>query len=73
MNIKDTLIDTSAILIVFLIIFILLLPLISSIVIGMTLATLIGLTGLSWWCFLYLFVVLVMGIIGFIYRKDNYQ
>ena len=40
------------------------LPLFVTVVVGVALANIIGLTGLGWWCFVVLFYIVVTSIIG---------
>lgn len=55
--------------VVLIMIFIALLPLIWTIVLGTYLATVLGLTGFIWWSFVILFMILLYGLIGFLYYK----
>lgn len=55
--------------VVLIMIFIALLPLIWTIVLGTYLATVLGLTGFVWWSFVILFMILLYGLIGFLYHK----
>lgn len=48
--------------------FLVLLPLICTIVLGTYLATMLGLTGLVWWCFVILFWIILSGLIAMINR-----
>ena len=48
--------------------FLVLLPLICTIVLGTYLATMLGLTGLVWWCFVILFWIILSGLITMINR-----
>lgn len=43
---------------------IIILPLIITLIVGVALANIIGLTGLAWWCFIILFYIIVGSIIG---------
>ena len=47
---------------------IILIPLICTIVIGTYLATVLGLTGLVWWCFVILFWIVVSSVLAMISR-----
>lgn len=49
-------------------IFILLIPLICTIVIGTYIATILGLTGLVWWSFVILFFIVVSAVLSMISR-----
>lgn len=49
-------------------IFIILLPLICTIVLGTYIATLLGLTGVVWWSFVILFWIILSGLISMISR-----
>lgn len=51
--------------VVLIMIFIALLPLIWTIVLGTYLATVLGLTGFVWWSFVILFMIFLYGLIGF--------
>lgn len=55
--------------VILIMIFIALLPLIWTIVLGTYLATVLGLTGFVWWSFVILFMILLYGLIGFLYYK----
>lgn len=55
--------------VILIMIFIALLPLIWTIVLGTYLATVLGLTGFIWWSFVILFMILLYGLIGFLYYK----
>lgn len=55
--------------VILIMIFIALLPLIWTIVLGTYLATVLGLTGFVWWSFVILFMILLYGLIGFLYHK----
>lgn len=55
--------------VILIMIFIALLPLIWTIVLGTYLATVLGLTGFIWWSFVILFMILLYGLIGFLYHK----
>ena len=48
--------------------FLVLLPLICTLVLGTYLATMLGLTGLVWWCFVILFWIILSGLIAMINR-----
>lgn len=54
------------ILLVILIIFI---PLICTIILGITFANMLGLTGITWWAFIVIFYLVLMGILGMINGK----
>lgn len=54
------------ILLVILIIFI---PLICTIILGITFANMLGLTGITWWAFVVIFYLVLMGILGMINSK----
>lgn len=59
--------------VVLIMVFIVLLPLICTVVLGTYLATVLGLTGFVWWSFIILFIILFMiflyGLMGFLYHK----
>lgn len=55
--------------VILIMIFMVLLPLIWTIVLGTYLATVLGLTGFVWWSFVILFMILLYGLIGFLYHK----
>ena len=55
--------------VILIMIFIALLPLIWTIVLGTYLATVLGLTGFIWWSFVILFMISLYGLIGFLYHK----
>lgn len=55
--------------VILIMIFMALLPLIWTIVLGTYLATVLGLTGFVWWSFVLLFLILLYGLIGFLYHK----
>lgn len=55
--------------VILIMIFMALLPLIWTIVLGTYLATVLGLTGFVWWSFVILFMILLYGLIGFLYHK----
>jgi hypothetical protein len=48
--------------------FLVLLPLICTIVLGTYIATMLGLTGLVWWCFVILFWMILSGFMAMINR-----
>lgn len=56
------LLDLGFIGLLFIIIVIILLPFVISIVVGVSLANLLGFTGLSWWCFVILFYLVITAI-----------
>ena len=49
-----------------LIIVLILLPIIVTFVVGIAFANLLGFTGLTWWCFIILFYIIISGILGLI-------
>ena len=51
---------------VLLILFILLIPFICTVVLGVAFANMLGLTGITWWAFVILFYLVIMGILGLI-------
>ena len=55
--------------VILIMIFIALLPLIWTIVLGTYLATVLCLTGFIWWSFVILFLISLYGLIGFLYHK----
>lgn len=55
--------------VILIMIFIALLPLIWTIVLGTYLATVLGLTGFVWWTFVILFMISLYGLMGFLYHK----
>lgn len=55
--------------VILIMIFIVLLPLICTIVLGTYLATVLGLTGFVWWSFVLLFMIFLYGLMGFLYHK----
>ena len=68
-NMNDDWLETVGILgLIILSIFILLIPLICTIVIGTYIATILGLTGLVWWSFVILFFIVVSAVLSMISR-----
>lgn len=55
--------------VILIMIFIALLPLIWTIVLGTYLATVLGLTGFVWWTFVILFMISLYVLMGFLYHK----
>lgn len=55
--------------VILIMIFIMLLPLICTVVLGTYLATVLGLTGFVWWSFVILFMIFLYGLMGFLYHK----
>jgi hypothetical protein len=54
--------------IVVIILFIILLPLIATIIVGIAFANILGFTGITWWAFLIVFYLIVSGIISLLSR-----
>lgn len=55
--------------IILIIIFLIFIPVIATIILGCYIAsTVLGLTGIVWWCFLIIFYLIIMGIIGALSR-----
>lgn len=52
--------------VILIMIFIALLPLIYTVVLGTYLATVLGLTGFVWWSFVILFMIFLYGLMGYI-------
>jgi len=50
--------------VVFIIIFLLLLPFIVTLIVGVAFANMLGFTGLTWWAFVILFYLVISGILG---------
>lgn len=66
---NDDWLETAGILgLIVLFVFILLIPLICTIVIGTYIATILGLTGLVWWSFVILFFIIVSALLSMISR-----
>lgn len=66
---NDDWLETAGILgLIVLFVFILLIPLICTIVIGTYIATILGLTGLVWWSFVILFFIVVSAVLSMISR-----
>lgn len=66
---NDDWLETAGVLgLIVLFVFILLIPLICTIVIGTYIATILGLTGLVWWSFVILFFIVVSAVLSMISR-----
>lgn len=55
--------------VVLIMIFIVLLPFIWTVVLGTYLATVLGFTGFVWWSFVFLFMISLYVLMGFLYHK----
>lgn len=51
---------------ILLILIIILIPFLCTIVLGVAFANMLGLTGITWWAFIIVFYLVIMGILGLI-------
>jgi hypothetical protein len=51
---------------ILLVLIIILIPFLCTIVLGVTFANMLGLSGITWWAFMILFYLVIMGILGLI-------
>ena len=49
---------------IMIILFIIFLPLICTIILGMYIAGVLNLSGITWWAFMIIFYIIIMGVIG---------
>ena len=49
---------------IMIILFIIFLPLICTIILGMYIAGVLNLSGITWWAFMMIFYIIIMGVIG---------
>lgn len=54
--------------ILMIIIILIFVPLICTVILGVTFANMLGFTGLSWWAFVVMFYIILMGLLGLINR-----
>lgn len=54
---------------ILLIILIIFIPLLCTIILGIAFANMLGLTGITWWAFVIIFYLVLMGILGMINSK----
>lgn len=54
---------------ILLILIIILIPFLCTIVLGITFANMLGLTGITWWAFVIIFYLVIMGILGLINKE----
>lgn len=64
MDIYDAIIGLGVLGFILLIIFLIFLPTICAIIVGMWVAGVLHLTGATWWAFMVLFVVIILGIVA---------
>lgn len=51
-----------------LVIFLILLPLVLTLILGISFANMLGFTGISWWAFVIIFYLIISGILGLLSR-----
>lgn len=54
---------------IILILIIILIPFLCTIVLGVAFANMLGLTGITWWAFVIIFYLVIMGILGLINKE----
>jgi len=54
-----------------LLVFIILLPVIITVIVGVAFANMLGFSGLTWWAFVILFYIVMMGLMGFLNRNGG--
>ena len=64
MMFNEVLKATGIIGLIMIILFIIFLPLICTIILGIYMAGVLNLSGITWWAFIILFYIIIMGIIG---------
>lgn len=69
MDIEDIGMGMGIIGLIILAIILILVPLIATIILGVFVANMLGLTGIVWWAFLVVFYIIVMGLISLITNR----
>lgn len=69
MDIEDIGMGMGIVGLILLILIVLFIPLIATIILGVFVANMLGLTGIVWWAFLVVFYIIVMGLIGLVTNR----
>lgn len=69
MDIEDIGMGMGIVGLILLILIVLFIPLIATIILGVFVANMLGLTGIVWWAFLVVFYIIVMGLISLVTNR----